>query len=143
MSLNGRLPGESCRRHVVQGCVRPTLIVVGSPCLDSLLGFGQGFKPIYVQVFVAERAIERFNMAIIRRCTWPTEVDIGLVVVSPQVEQQPRDFAVIVDQKARGAPRRAANRPRASTQALSHFDRQCLVRKNINDGQGAKFVAGG
>ena len=42
------------------------LVVVGSPCGDDLAGLLQGFKPVLVEAFISERAVEALDVGILR-----------------------------------------------------------------------------
>ena len=45
------------------------LVVVGSPCGDDLAGLLQGFKPVLVEAFISERAVEALDVGILSRTT--------------------------------------------------------------------------
>jgi hypothetical protein len=75
---------------------------------------------MYVQTLIAERTIERFNMAIVRGFAGPAEIDAGLMMVSPQVQQRKRTL------KASGPPGFAVGR----IAALGHS--QICAHKSID-----------
>ena len=74
----------------------PALIVVQSPGFDLGGGILQFFKPVDVQTFIAEAAVEGFNGRVVRRLAAPTEVQNDTVRVRPEVRPDAHDFCAVV-----------------------------------------------
>ena len=53
------------------------------------------------QAFAPERPIERFDEGVIRRLARPGEVDLHLVVMSPQIQRLSGELAAVVPCKRR------------------------------------------
>lgn len=79
--------GKFCRRSLMEGHVRPALVVVPSPGFDNNFYFLQVFEPMQVQAFVPEGSIKGFNMAIVGWLAGPAEIDTRLMMTRPQVQQ--------------------------------------------------------
>ena len=67
--------------------MRTELVVVLSPALYFVSGVLQRHKPVHVQAFVPEAAVERFDMGIIRRRAGPGVIELDFVEIRPSVER--------------------------------------------------------
>src|SRR5262249_43175834 len=97
--FSDRSPSEIFWSLVLESHVRPDLIVVHAPGLYDRLNLGQGTEPMDVKAFVAQRSIERLDEAVIGWLAWPAKVDLGLVVIGPEIEHLAREFAAIIDKQ--------------------------------------------
>ena len=52
-----------------------------------------------VKAFVAQRSIERLDEVVICWLAWPAKVDLGLVVIGPEIEHLVREFTAIIDKQ--------------------------------------------
>ncbi len=71
--------------------MRTELVVVPSPARHYFPSILQRHKPVHVQAFVPEAAIEGFDIRIVRRCAWTGIVEFDFVVVVRLGVQRPRD----------------------------------------------------
>src|SRR5258706_6323950 len=71
-------------------------IVVLSPRLDLGAGILQSFKPVDIQTFIAEAAVEGFDGRVVRRFATTTEVENHLIRVCPEVHGRPDELAAVV-----------------------------------------------
>src|ERR1035441_3381004 len=88
---------EFFRCQVAQGAVRADLVVVDPPCFDGLSCIVQGQKPVFAQAFLAELAVERFDVAVLHRPSRRDEVERDLVFVSPLVQHLRGKLRSVVD----------------------------------------------
>ena len=79
--------------------MRSTLIVVTPPSLDYDLRLVEAVEPVHVQAFIAKRSVEGFDVTVVGRFTWPTEVDVGPMPVCSQVEKASRELGAVVDEQ--------------------------------------------
>ena len=63
------LLGESCRRDTPQAAVWSDLVVVLPPACNALPGLRQRFKPLLIQAFIPELAVEALDVAVLHRLT--------------------------------------------------------------------------
>jgi hypothetical protein len=75
--------GEFGWRLAVESHMSATLIVVPAPGFDNRFGLLHCFKPVQIQALIAERPVEAFDMAVVGRFAWPTEIDSCLVMICP------------------------------------------------------------
>ena len=80
---------ELLRCQIAQCAVRAYLVVVvDPPGFDDLSGAVQREEPVFVEVFLAELAVEAFDVAVPHRLTTRhDEVQHDLVFVGPSVER--------------------------------------------------------
>ena len=97
-------------RDVIESHVRPSLIVVPAPGLDGRFCILHGFEPVQVQTFIAQRAIEGLDVAVVGRFAWPAEVNPRVTVIRPQVKQTTREFATVIDEQILRAPNKMNSR---------------------------------
>lgn len=57
--------GEICRWDPTATAVRPDLVVVASPLSDHGAGLRQRREPVLVEAFVAELAVEAFDVTVL------------------------------------------------------------------------------
>ena len=60
-------------------------IVTISPKIEYTFGVVQRHEPVLVQALGPELAVERFNKRVLRRLSWPAEVQFDTLPVRPQV----------------------------------------------------------
>lgn len=59
---------------------------------------------MFVQTFLAEAAIERLDLGVIRRLAWSGEVQLDPVLIGPLVHDIRDEFAAVVDLDRFGKP---------------------------------------
>ena len=78
------MDGQVFRRgQVLERAVWAALVVGLSPPLDDLLGVGERGEPMLVQAFLAQPAIEGFDIGIISRFSRSAEVEFNFVQSRP------------------------------------------------------------
>jgi len=77
--------------------VRTELVVVPSPALYFVPGILQRHKPVHIQTFVPETAVERFDMRVVRRCPWTGIIQLDLVEVRPGVQRPGNELRPVID----------------------------------------------
>ena len=65
--------------------MRTELVVVPSPALYFVSGVLQRHKPVHVQAFIPEAAVERLDVRVVRRCAGSGIIELDLVEVRPGV----------------------------------------------------------
>src|ERR1700709_1940464 len=75
----------------------PDLIVVSTPILHFLPSVVKAQEPVRVQTFASEIAVKGFVEAIVRRLSWPREIQHDTLLVSPDVEIAGNEFRSLVD----------------------------------------------
>ena len=73
------------------------LVVVPSPALYFVSGIIQRHKPVHVQAFIPEAAVEGCNMRIVRRRSGPGIIQLDLVEVRQGVQCPGDELRLIVD----------------------------------------------
>ena len=68
------LGGKSIWGDAPEAAVRTDFVVFLPPGFDEAAGFGYGGKPVLVEAFVAELAVETFNEGVLGRFPWSCEV---------------------------------------------------------------------
>src|SRR5579884_4328423 len=84
-------------RSIGQRAVWTHLVVIDSPLFDGFPGIVQRQEPVQVQAFLAELAVEAFNIAILHRPSRRDEGQLDLIVVSPLGERFRCELSAIVD----------------------------------------------
>lgn len=110
----------------------------------ALFCIGQGSEPIGGKAFIARRAVERFDEVVVGRFAWPAEINLALLMVSPQVQQMGGELAAIVHSEVCGAARHESVQccdGMLTAQTGAHLYVQGFPCINIEDGEHAKFVA--
>ena len=88
-----------CGWSLVPQClVRPTLVVVLPPSFDLSSSIVNRLEPVHVETFVPRRAVEAFDVGVVRGRARPTEVEAHFVVIGPKIQQMTGKFAAIVDE---------------------------------------------
>ena len=58
---------EGDRRERAQTRMRPAMIVIVPPCFNDLARFGEREKHVFVETFVTQAAVERFDEGVLHR----------------------------------------------------------------------------
>jgi hypothetical protein len=90
-------PREFERRLVAQSTMRTNAIVIIPPSFCHGPCFIERQEPVLVQTLVAKPTIERLNERIIRWLSWPAEVELHAVEVSPQIQAPRNELRTVVD----------------------------------------------
>ena len=73
LALQGRLfllsfkHCELGRRQGAKARVRPAVVVIEPPCFNRLACFGEREKHVFVEAFVTQAAVERFDESVLNR----------------------------------------------------------------------------
>lgn len=62
------------------------------PFLDNLWDLIEVYKPVLVQAFIPEIAVEALHVTIIYRFSGANELELDLVCISPGVHGEAKDF---------------------------------------------------
>ena len=85
------------RRFVADRTVWTHLVVVSTPSLAFCAGFVEAQKPIRIQAFRSELAVERFDEGIVGRLAWSAEVQRHAFHVRPEIELLADELRTVVD----------------------------------------------
>ena len=77
--------------------MRSDFVIIPTPVLDGVPGMFQTYKPIDVQAFIPQPAIEAFNEGVLDRLAWANEVQFDASLVSPLIQRLTSKFRTIVD----------------------------------------------
>ena len=100
--VEGPRCGELPRGQVLQAAVRAFGIVIDPPVFNDLLRFADAGKPMLVQAFLPEAAVEAFNVGVLRWLAGFDEIELNAMIVSPSVKRTAPEFrAVVHDQNVR------------------------------------------
>ncbi|HXT17002.1 MAG TPA: hypothetical protein VN706_15280 [Gemmatimonadaceae bacterium] len=75
--------------------MRPSFVVLDAPRFDGALRIGQVHERALVEAFIAESAIEAFDVTVLARLAWANEVERDAAVVRPLVERLSRELRAI------------------------------------------------
>jgi hypothetical protein len=76
--------------------VRPDQVVVDAPRFDLDLRVDHADKPVFVQAFVAELAVEAFDIRVLDRLARANETNRDTRGVGPRVERPAGEFGTVV-----------------------------------------------
>ena len=74
----------------------PRLVVILAPCRDDHPGLGERREPVLVEALVAEFAVKRLDIGILRRLARLNQFQGDAVGVGPLVERAAREFRPLV-----------------------------------------------
>jgi hypothetical protein len=72
------------------------MVVVAPPEIQFPPRIGQVEEHLHVQALVAQLAIEAFDEAVLHRSSWPDEVQVHTVSISPVVQRLRRELGAVV-----------------------------------------------
>ena len=103
-----KLPRERCWRLVAQRAVRPLLVVFYPPRGDLLPRVPQVFKPIHVQAFIPQLAVETFHVPVLLRLSRLDVHQRDLLLDAPRQKMPAGELrSVVADESpAVSSPRR-------------------------------------
>ena len=78
---------ELIRGQVPERAVRAALIIVEPPGFNDLLGFGHRGELVYVQTFISQSAVKRFNKGVYHQFAWSNEVELDAPLIRPICER--------------------------------------------------------
>jgi hypothetical protein len=133
--------------------VRPLSVVVLSPIFDDLASLGETAKPedVHAFVFVAERAIEALQVAVLHRFAripGLDEIEGDAVGIGPDIEGLAGELRAIIQRDLSGGAMPAdqlleqPHHPLARQRGL-HLDCQTLAGDDIEHIEGAQRVRSG
>ena len=99
--LHGRA-GELVRRPVGQRAVRALLVIVVSPLVEFASCVGQAEKNLYVQAFIAQPAIETFDVAILGGFPGTNKIQFHARLMRPKVHRLARKLATVAPRERGG-----------------------------------------
>lgn len=82
----------------------PVIVVVVPQKFDLLPGIFEAEKPVDVQAFIAEAAIERLDERIVGGLAWPAERELHSMLVRPLVQCFADELAAVIGLDALGQP---------------------------------------
>jgi hypothetical protein len=92
---------EHRRRQPAQPAVRPYGVIVDAPSLDDSPSLGERGEDVFVEAFVAQPAVERFDEAALGRLAGRNVVTFDAMVLLPPEDGSRGQFgAVVTDQQA-------------------------------------------
>jgi len=77
--------------------VRPHPVVVEPPVCDGFPGVVQRQEPVLVQAFLAELAVERFDVSVLHGASRGDEVQRHLILIGPLVQHLRRELGAMID----------------------------------------------
>lgn len=75
----------------------PLGIVVVAPSFKHNSGFLKRGEPLLVQALISQFAVERFDMPVLSGSAKSDEVQLHLVLVSPNIKSLPTELGTVVD----------------------------------------------
>ncbi len=84
LSISGGLSGENRGWQVLQGTVRPDVVVVGSPLFNRVAGVEPITEPMLVETLIPELAVEAFDECVLCRFARLDEVQLHAVILRPE-----------------------------------------------------------
>src|ERR1017187_6094949 len=88
---------EFFRCQVAQGAVRAHPVVIDSPVFDGFPRIVQSEKPVLVEAFLAELAMEAFDVTVLHRPSWCDEVQCDLVLIGPLVQSLRGELGAVIN----------------------------------------------
>jgi len=99
------LAGEFSRRRPLQCGVGAALIIILAPGVDFVDGVFKRQEPMGVQTFLSEPSVEAFDLGVVGRRPWSTEVEFDSMFIRPSIHRLRNKFAAIIDlDRRRQAP---------------------------------------
>ena len=119
------------------------MIIVAPPGFDLLGRVVQRQKPVDIQAFIAETAVERLDVRIILRPSRTRKIQNHTVLVSPEIKNLADEFAAIVDLDPRRHPEVPADLGHHCDDPLArdvrvHVNGQAFPREHVQQGQRAE-----
>jgi len=136
--LGGRTP--------TQRAVGPLRVVALPPLFDDLAGVGQAPKPVDIEAFVAELAIEALQVAVLHRPPRLDEIQLDVVFVGPDVERLPGELGAVIQRDPLGGAvpeeelLQQPHYPLAGQRRVD-VDREALARDDIEHIEGAEAAS--
>src|SRR6202051_1553910 len=85
------------RCQVAQSAMWSHLVVIDPPAFDGLPRIVQSEKPVFVEVLLAELAMEAFDVAVLHRPSWCDEVQCNLVLIGPLVQSLRGELRAVIN----------------------------------------------
>ena len=87
---------EFFRGLVRKRAVRALLVVIAAPLIQLAPRVGQVEKDLSIQAFVAQSAVEAFNVTILNRPSRPDEVELHSSLMRPYIHRLACEFAAVI-----------------------------------------------
>lgn len=128
--------------------MRPLLVVVLTPYRDDSPSAGEHREPVLVKAFVAELAVERFDVRILRRLASLNQFQGDAVCRRPLFKREARKFGSLVCSRRLGIATEASSTVQCQSDiqagdALVDDDVDSLSREIVDDGQALQAPAVG
>ncbi len=139
--------GKVGRCQGAPGFVRSVGVVSVPPALDVEQRIAEGEERVCAQEFVAELAIEAFDVAVLNRLTGLNEVELDAVISGPDIEGATPKLAAIVQRHpfrffARRDHRVEGGDHRRTRQTVGPGDREAVACATIDQGEAVEPTSG-
>jgi hypothetical protein len=120
--------------------VRPTLVIIDPPCLDDRSDVIEIYKPVLVQAFVPELAVEALHETIIDRLARADELQPDSVRIRPAIHGVADELGAVIDhdllRQAMNSryPRQNLDNPLTTNRGVG-LNPETLLRIGVNDRQ--------
>jgi len=131
------LLGETCRRYPTHTAVRPDLVVVLAPTGRRTSGFAERLEPLFVEVLIAELAVEALDVAVLHRPPGLDQDVADAARLRPGHEDPAGEFRAVIGaygQRVTPKPGRLIQHPGhvLARDAVVHGDLYALVAEVIS-----------
>ena len=89
--------GELTRGQVAERAVRTMVIVIPTPRFDDGFRVVQRCELMHVETLVAQAAVERFDVGVIRRFSGPREIELQAAIERPRFEGFRHELRAVID----------------------------------------------
>lgn len=125
----------------------PDFVVVSTPIIHFLRCVVKAQEPVGVQAFAFELAVEGFDEAVIRWLAWPRKIQLGALLVRPDVEIAGDELRSLVDTDGLGVANGLADALQGDHDILAaigetRIDGRRKMTEGIDDRQHADLAAG-
>jgi len=97
--VEGSAFGKLFRGLIIQRTVGPVLVVIDPPVLDDPFSLGQCGEPVQIQAFLAETAIEAFDVSILGRLAGVDEIELHAVIIGPSIQSPAPELRAVINRQ--------------------------------------------
>mgnify|MGYP001374715782 CR=1 FL=1 len=102
--MGARAPGELGRGHFTERAVGSLVVVVFAERFEQFAGVGQAEELVFVEAFVAELAVEAFDMSVLGGFSRGDEAVTHLPFMRPAVQGEPGKLRAVVGEQTLWTP---------------------------------------